>query len=605
MHDSDSTSRTRPEPPEEDPGATASQRARREPTVDGGSDRLMLAGVIAAMAVMPYVAAPLDLGAGLALQAIGPVTLAALAATAAYVRGGWRLGVPGRPEIIGVLLYGAAALWGAGVGLALQNPARYVASQTWSLLLLPIVAITFSGFRSYDVRVLANGLGLAIVLGLAIQFGFIAIGGMDPRIGRGLLADLPFNIGIDGLIPMVACFATAGWLSTRRPLWMIVANCAFAIGIASMSRGVWAVTAIGIIVTAVAIRGGWRDTVVRLLALGAPVVALCAATALSSVPTAGGRMEGTPHVELPPGPQTPILQRPRRLQATAEKGDGSPLGSLDLPPWASAVEVELGLSGPRRAFSVLWVDFENSTGTSIFRAHDRIAGCGTPRVYGRVISVPTGSARATVGVWTPPGQGEWFVSKTTVRCWSSKPLAILRQVNWRALELWTAIRSPSTDETLGYRRKEAAAVVDVWSDAPPLLRLTGMGLGATFPFQSSGWTGGGGQRTIRSTSYIHNYYLFLGFKLGAFGLIALAGILMIVAASISRAVDARLVSTDEEWLLIAAAVTWVCYLVWSWTSPEIYDFRIAPIWGALIAACAKPGVTWPTPNRDLRGETPG
>jgi O-antigen ligase len=100
---------------------------------------------------------------------------------------------------------------------------------------------------------------------------------------------------------------------------------------------------------------------------------------------------------------------------------------------------------------------------------------------------------------------------------------------------------------------------------------------------------------------MHNFYLFLGVKLGVFGLIALIGILVIVAATTSRAVRAHRLSSGDNWILIAAAVSWCCYLMWSWTSPEIYDFRIAPIWGALIAASAKSGVTWRTSDRHPRG----
>lgn len=41
---------------------------------------------------------------------------------------------------------------------------------------------------------------------------------------------------------------------------------------------------------------------------------------------------------------------------------------------------------------------------------------------------------------------------------------------------------------------------------------------------------------------------------------------------------------SRSWIHAAAAAAWIGYLTWALTSPEIIDFRIAPLLGALCAA---------------------
>ncbi len=83
-------------------------------------------------------------------------------------------------------------------------------------------------------------------------------------------------------------------------------------------------------------------------------------------------------------------------------------------------------------------------------------------------------------------------------------------------------------------------------------------------------------------NYIHNWYLFLLFKLGIVGSIlvlgALVGWIAWIVRSFGRAADSK-----DRAFLVAAAAAWIVYAVWSLTSPEILDFRMAPLWGWLLA----------------------
>jgi O-antigen ligase len=106
-------------------------------------------------------------------------------------------------------------------------------------------------------------------------------------------------------------------------------------------------------------------------------------------------------------------------------------------------------------------------------------------------------------------------------------------------------------------------------------RLFGHGLGATFD---------AGRGTGDSTNYVHNFYLFLLFKLGLVGTVLVLAAFALWCRYLLVALLARRAGTPARVRLAAALAAWLAYLLWSVSSPEILDFRIAPLWGLLLAA---------------------
>jgi len=202
-----------------------------------------------------------------------------------------------------------------------------------------------------------------------------------------------------------------------------------------------------------------------------------------------------------------------------------------------------------------------------------------------MISRQHGATWAQVGVWIAPRSGRVRFEHVRVFGYSSPLAAWIRSLELRALTGTRYLRRGVTGPSISYRERELQAVGREWRRSSLLRNLIGQGLGRTFQFQNRGWGPGGRRVVLQSASYIHNFYVFLVFKLGAMGLVALLGLLMIVGWTARRAWEAR-GARGEAWIFAATFAAWSTYLLWSFTSPEIYDFRVAPIWGLLIAVCA-------------------
>jgi O-antigen ligase len=89
-------------------------------------------------------------------------------------------------------------------------------------------------------------------------------------------------------------------------------------------------------------------------------------------------------------------------------------------------------------------------------------------------------------------------------------------------------------------------------------------------------------------NYIHNLYLFLLFKLGLIGTVAvLAALALWIGWAIRSTL--RLPHGERRAFLAATAAIWIGYCVWALTSPELIDFSMAPLFGLLVAASADAG----------------
>jgi len=159
-------------------------------------------------------------------------------------------------------------------------------------------------------------------------------------------------------------------------------------------------------------------------------------------------------------------------------------------------------------------------------------------------------------------------------------------LNARVSGLIDALRNArsSRDPTLSFRLTESTKTWRAFASAPLSLKLMGHGLGSTIRLDTDGFDNRGHWIHYDEVNYLHNWYLFLLYKLG---IISGLGILICTAVWMwlifKQIVDNRRGSPSRAFPA-AALASWICYLIWSLTSPEILDFRMAPIWGFLLAA---------------------
>ena len=142
------------------------------------------------------------------------------------------------------------------------------------------------------------------------------------------------------------------------------------------------------------------------------------------------------------------------------------------------------------------------------------------------------------------------------------------------------------DASIAFRLRETRAIASEIRRSAWPIQLLGHGLGARYAIDTLGYDSHGQVQRFNSPNYIHNFYLFLPFKLGLVGtveVLAALGIWVWVAVAGARA---RPLGTWDRRYFAAAAASWITYILWSAAAPEILDFRMAAIWGMLAATTA-------------------
>jgi hypothetical protein len=533
----------------------------------------VVSAAVSGVVLAPFLALAVPFQAGLVLQ---------FAVIVALLAGVW-LGVGVRPPFgdwprlvrLGLGLYGGAALYGLAVGLLAANPLRHVLSQTAALLLLPAAAVAFAGGAREHPHALAWGFAAAVPLALVVHLlaiAFPALGWGDPiERFRFLLRN---DAGMAGAAPLVAMTLGGYWLATRHR-WAFAAWVGVVLLVAGiMSRGGWLATGVGVVGVAVFLArrparflGGVAAAAVLL------VVVWWFAAGVVGQRGRVVRREGTVAA-------TQADEEPRyRAVATGDESAWVQLAER-MPVGGAGLELEVAYSGAGGggAQVVLALDASPVPAEPALLA---LPPCGGRCTAIRLLPTPTSAALLDLALSVPEGGGSWAVYGWEVRQFPTLLDVYWRQLQLRARELAVGLVAPQRDRNLDYRARELEAVVARWHAAPLARRLLGHGLGATFPFPNSSWDEHGRRITVPEASYIHNFFVFLGFKLGVGGLAALAGlaVLLVWAWREGRRLDERMVPWPAAVLAVGLAV----YLLWSVSSPEIYDFRVAPLWGMLLA----------------------
>ena len=533
-------------------------------------EALPASGVIWLVAVLPFASFWLPFQTGLWVRGVTVATIVAALIAAGHRDIVRAVREAPRAVRLGLLLYSAATIYGAAVGMALGNPIRYVVTQTASMLILPASFVGFCTGTRLNLKGLATGLGLGGAVALAVHLGFLVAHRGEPSVaGEALRLALPNDVSLTGVAVMATLMSLAWWYEVRNVVAACAATASACLLVGSMSRGAWLVSA-GAIVLAwwLSSRRAWWTLA---LVAAAPLLCVAALVAASSLVSGRGLSLVGPGLEVRPhGPGEQATDLKRNVVVT-----GRP------------VEIDFAASGSTSPRPVLFVEARNTAGvvTSFnFRAPTSCADCAGARF---VQFLPPGTVRLDFWVWQAGGNGE--VLTLGARELPGALAGWLRTVDLRLRTTATALTHPAEDGTMQYRLSELAAVRRVWAAAPAVRRISGQGLGAVIEFPNSSWDNHGHRIVVPVASYLHNFYVFLGFKLGIAGLAALAGLLLVAGWSLSSAWVVR--SHGGSALASAAAACWCAYLAWAVTSPEIINANTATFLGALVAASVADAAT--------------
>ncbi|MFI5166986.1 MAG: hypothetical protein ACHQQS_10225 [Thermoanaerobaculales bacterium] len=533
------------------------------------------AWLIGGMVLVPYATVLVPFEFGLRLQVALIIVVLAVAAWGGRQDLLERVRFLPSPIRLGLGLYAAAALWGAAVGIFAGNPTRFVASQAISMALFPAAAVAFSVRRDLDGNTLLLALGWAAMLALVLHGTALAVPQLGGEVPGHFGFDLRNGVGAGAVAPLIWLLGLA-WVGAGSRRWSLAVPSAAAIlCLWAQSRGAWVSALIGTLA-------------LLLLMAGQPGRAAALASGMALMPVAlviaAGVLVTRCEDRAGMSPST-VAGMPVRLESSAVTETVRETVA-SRPFEGAALQVGGRSSGGRGTSLWVWAEFVDAAGQSLGTRQAEIVGTGRWTRWASVLAAPPAARMFRGGLRLDPNQGVWLVDGFGLLVVRSEIEALGRQLCVRVSSLGGAIADPLADSALNYRMAESRAVHAVWSRTGLGRHVAGLGLGATFAFPNASLDSKGCRVVLSQASYIHDYYLFLLFKLGLAGAIALVGLTLIVAWTARSAFTLR-GRHEGQWLLGGATTAWLAYLVWSVTSPEIYDFRMAPIWGALVAACCR------------------
>jgi len=498
----------------------------------------------------------------------------------------FRLGSAGLPPaVIWTLgVWTMAAVWGVGLGLCFGNPLRNILSQAVAMLLLPLSTAVFARHRECSAQRLSIGMATGLLLALLVRGwtqhspGVAGFLGARLRIGAASLADMGTILVLLG-----AGLTIAG----RRPwLGIAVSGLGSLSVLAGLSRGQWLATGLGCSVVAIASLPTRRRRLALLTFIASAVTAVVGAVWVCR----GGveRLDtGLRLADLP-------------LEASVG-GGGATITDLDAPPVAALV-VEGSMRAGRGDRCLVWSLGRDAHGHRVARAWATVHGTGVADTFTVVLARPKAVSTVRLGLSALRGhcrlqsirvaaierpRAAWLrgllsLPVTEKRVGAADASGVLFALGRRLRRLAVALRAPSADVTLGYRLAEQRALEEHWRRASRWRNLLGHGLGASIAFANPSWDEAGHRIIAERTSYLHNAYAALVFRMGMIGIVACGALGVLCAWMLLR------MRRRPAWPAAAIAATLVAYLLWSALSPQILNFRLVPLLGALVAIAARP-----------------
>lgn len=547
---------------------------------------------VAAVVLMPFATVGLGFRGSLVVQAVGilAVVLATVPALGA-TEGRRRVMTCPRPVIVGIAAVAVATVGGGLVGLLRGHATSQLAGQVLAMGLLPLAAVGgLAAWRDGADRQWKVGLLSAVTLGCWIQllFGAVEI----VVLGEPSRLFLPNSVSVIGPALMGLCFALVSTRDSERWMRRLAWTATLSIGLVilgSSLRSLWILTpltVVGLVVVWKGVRS--RASLIALLSvvlLGLAMVFVGLQTEKWVSKDMPDALDRTPCSLFPKAGQCvsggieydPDGVLSRRFDSTVELND------------AEAWRLRIRGRGEGRGAMVVALLFFDESKHQIGRISVPIRPG-----FGDVIGTAVGTVRPG---WTEVrlrlsrwegSTGRWHLD--SVECAALESHAKTRlaakvlAVKERVWALTRAVRSgrPDGDTTLGFRWHESDTIIKELVGGTWIDLLFGKGLGATVRLDVEGFDNRGNWVYYDEVNYIHNWYLFLLFKLGIVGSVLVLGALVGWIFWSVRG-TARACGSEARAFLAAAAGAWIVYSVWSVTSPEILDFRMAPLWGWLLA----------------------
>jgi hypothetical protein len=560
----------------------------------------------AAVVLLPYATVTLRHRPALVVQAVGIlVVVLSMLALGAWRHGRWNpRSDESRVPLAGLGIWTAAALAGGVSGLLHGNNAALVVGQLLSLGLLPLgalagAAVSGTGVWRWFRWGLVGATTAAVLVHLVFWVWSLARGAVFGR--------LQFHNGVSpagvSLLALLAALSLA--VGGERRQRIVGACCAGAISMlifASAVRSLWLVSVLAVVVFLVV--AAYRGGAARLLLGAAAGVLGCIAVVcgLVAVWLSPARLNLVPDGGIGPAPRiaTPSLAV---VPAPAEQGGFAFAWEPSTPHSVVLAKVGVGEGGIYRLRAWLRGSGEGVARVALHCKAPWAGYCGS----GFVSSMPTGAWRLGQSVFLLPAGSTICqlcleIDEGATGTWLARPVSLERLgdasfVPLLALQLhaiWerTAVvladflaGAGIQDASIAGRLAESAAVVKAVREGGVMEKVFGHGLGATYHYTSSTRDAEDRWQTLEFSNYIHNFYLFLVFKLGVLGAAAMVGALALWIGWTARNAS-LLVPGPEGIFLAAAALAWVAYTLWSVACPEILDFRVAPLWGLLLVASA-------------------
>lgn len=590
------------------------------------------AGLTAALVLAPYATTSLDLRTGMMVQAVLLLALtSALLALGLSARRrdhhpavtwrglgtiAWHCLDPRDRANAGMWLYTSAIVWGTAVALLRGNDAILLSGQIVAMGLLPLgfAAGRLQPRNSARSLILGTCLAVsaAVVMHLAAWCSAAAAGRSMVRL---FLAN---TVGVVGLLPisfLLLLTVRSSVSPTLRRLCdlALVLSSIYLVG--SGVRGAWLSLGFASLLW-VGLR--FRQARVRQRRL-LYRAALCALAAT----VFGGLLLGLPAWWLQQ-PFTNLLpggEHPATWLLASEVGFDASSPNVEPPArieWDESIhdqEVPLQLvldvdrtyrlrawlHGHPSSLAYVALRWRDQAGHLLHQPLDAraqpwrqlqiVTAIGRPPASSHSASLHFGVPKYGSGHRDPPA-GVWTLERVELQdlgpAWTAP---FWRQADYTLTRLRTLLpgEQHSATPSIDYRWLEARSLLHHFTAATWPLRLAGHGLGATYELEAGATTGPRieqltGRLDAARLNYIHNFYAFLLYKLGVVGSLLVATALTLWIGRASQLCQ-RPQTGDPLLDLVPTATLSIlaAYLIWGLSSPELINFRIAPLLGLLLA----------------------
>lgn len=514
--------------------------------------------------------------------------------------------------LIGLGFYIVAAILGVIVALVRGNDPQLILGQAVSMLLLPAGAA--AGFLSANHETwphVRNGIVLGVGLGSLVHLIHWIVSAVQGDVLWRMY--FPHFISIQGTallgLLLVLSMALASHSKLTFPL-VATALLIFLFIVGSGTRSLWLVT-IAAILTLFACFAR-QIQLSRFLVSGVLAAAILALPVVTTVGVdlwaisrSGNVLPSNNPAEFPLVRLSSMLRLNPAAVQDADNGGLEWKASIDkrsvvvsMPmPVHSAGSYELRVVARRKgsrsgSVGLQWLD-KSGRNLGYLRAFDRSHGEWT--MLRQVSTPPRGTTACRLILALGPGRdAQWEVRRIELVRLGPAALSPIIRYARHLIRRAGSILGGDVPGTLRLRKSidlrflETTRLVRRFAQSQPQTKILGHGLGATYATPHSSPKHGQSLNAPAQINYIHNYYVFLLFKIGILGflLVGSALLLWMVDCSIRARHSFPIL---EKSFPLAIAVALASYAVWSLACPGFLDFRVAPIWGLVLAAVSQTG----------------